>query len=208
MHNVIVGGNNTDSMKDNAMSALDNAVSNIAYSHWLSAAEFQYISGTPVFSAPSLSLGPPYWQFYEGSAGYVGAYIRKSVEWRDGFVSLNLHWWADEASTDAVWSIAITPIPTSYASATIPDATANLILVPVTSSSATALQISSIEYDTINDTSQLDSKHGGIYVIVGKRASPTGDSMTVDRRLYGVELIYNEDTKRSGSYERPSSYDI
>ena len=205
MLNLVTADNLTESMKSGAMRRIDESLTNVAYSHWLAASELSYVSGTPVLSAPSIANGPGYWTFHEGASGYVGAYIRRPVDWRDGFVYAKLHWSAAEASTDAVWRFGATPVPLLPLSATVP--ALGYELFTVTSESATAMMVSNLKSGDLNTSSTINSKHSGLAFYLGKHATPSGDTMTVDRRVYGIEIIYLERDKRAGNYD-PGTYEI
>lgn len=179
------------------MRLIDEAISYSAYSYWLGAADLTYQSGKVTFTAPTTS-NPPYWLFFEGDAGVISTYVRRHREWRNGYFTAVLHWMAAESGTDAKWRISIDPVPLKPTAATLP--TANTVPVATTSTSATAMMINEISEAGLNVYSKISALHSGIFFTIGKTAAPTGDTMTVDRKLFGVELLYHEKSKQSGSY--------
>lgn len=181
------------------MRRIDESLSNVAYSYWIPASSLEYVSGSPVLSAPSLANGPGYWTFYEGSSGYVSAYLHRHVDWRDGYISAKLHWSAAETATTAVWRFGAEPIPTLPTSATIP--APNFSAFELTSTSATAMMVSELKSEDLNTQSELTELASGVCILLGKQASPSGDTMTVDRRVYGIEILYLERVKVAGGYD-------
>ena len=128
MHNLTIATSLERIARDENARRVDNALSNITYSYWIPASEMCYLSDTAVFNAPTFT-NPPYWSFVEGSAGYVGAYIRRNLEWRAGAFTAYLHWTAAEVSTVATWRIAIDPAPLLPVAATLPAVNVNEINV-------------------------------------------------------------------------------
>ena len=200
MHNLTTTGNLIESVKVTNDRMIDGALKSSNYSYWIPASEFEYSSGSTVFGAPT-TTNPPYWIFHEGLAGYIGAYVRRNAEWRAGAFTANLHWTAtDHVGAVAGWNVGLNPAPLLPAAATLPTTSLNAFLL--TSVSATAMMVNRIASAGLNAASAINQKYAGLHIIVGKAASPAGDDMTSDRKLYGLELIYNQSSNQSGSYER------
>lgn len=197
MHNLVTAGNINKIQSEANLRLIDEAVSYNAYSYWLGANDLVYQSGTVTFTAPS-TTNPPYWTFYEGSAGVISTYVRRHREWRNGYFSVILHWMADESGTDAKWRISVDPVPLKPTTATLP--TASTVAATLTSTSSTAMMVNEVIDSTLNVKSKISALHSGIFFTIGKIKSPSGDTMTVDRKVFGVELVYHEKSKQSGSY--------
>lgn len=198
MHGIVTAGNLTRAQQEANARLMDEAASYTAYSYWIPASEWLYQSGTVVLVAPS-TTNPPYWQFYEGQAARLGAYVRRHREWRNGYFIANMHWSSLAGkNVDVRWNLSIDPVPMKPTSATFPTISPQgFTLTAITVGTIIVDELSSA---SLNALSRITPKHSGIMVSIGKEANTAADTSTVDREFYGLELIYVEKGKQTGSY--------
>lgn len=201
MHNLIVGGSTPKSIKDTNDRIVESALTYDVNSHWISANELELASGKATYTAATIS-SPGYWTVFEGSAGYVSGYVRRHQEWRDGTIGANLHWSSNivsDGQDTCAWRMAIGkaalkpvdvgfPTPTKWEWDITFDTNNSLIVTPLRSSS-------------LNGETWITTKHGGLWVLIGKEAADAADTCTADRKIYGIEVVYYQRRNQAGSYK-------
>lgn len=196
MHNFSTTGSQAEPVLSNNMGIIETAYNNEAYHHWVNASEMEDAgdAASPTYRTGTMSpVVPAHWRLANGVISSLCFYVKRHGEWKDGVLSVVVHYSSTVAGNDIRWRVSVVPITdlTTPTITTIGQAKAAPTVVDV----ITTVDLSS---SLLTPTSQINTGHIGAYITVGRTGNGATDTNTGVVYVYGVDLVYKESRRVVG----------
>lgn len=195
MHNYIDSGALTASQNASNISVIHEGAEHDFYSHFFSATDLDdgAYATAATLTGPAAQSDVWHWVLANAVRSGVQGYVRRHLEWKNGFFKIVIYYNSTATGGDIVWRYGVSPhVPgTAFAITHNQEAVA-------APASTSGVYMQEFNNATLSGSSGVNHSNPSVMVTVSRVGNDASDTNTGDVNLYGIELIYREARSRVG----------